>query len=236
MNTKSLTSIHWIAIVALALICLSAAFYFTKAEATTTRVVGGISVNTFVPNADGIGEYFTLEFTGVLSRESFANLENWRVENSDNFSYDLSAVVLPSNTVVMFCEQDYTNTNCDYFWQGNNVFDDTSGELRLVSGDGSTIITIPYQNPNASQEFSGDGDYVDTIYSAGDKVGACLESKNGLKYQAMSMKRILAKDPTANTSTDIIPSFVYEERGKLDFYPGVNWPDGGDTLRAQCAG
>jgi hypothetical protein len=214
-----------------------AALYFSEAEAVYSRTVGTISINNFIPNSGSSYESITLSFSGVIGQESIADLSDWSIQNSDStFIYDLSNVYLVSTTSVKLCEETAADPNCNYRWNGTDVFADDGDTLRIIARDGTTVIDLTYTSSNAGVSFSDSGNYITEVYTARDKILICDTHKNGtLRIRNSSLKKLINNqvDDTAD-NTKIIPSFVYENNKILGYHSGVNWPAGSKTLAANC--
>lgn len=233
MKSSSFSFAHWLVLLVAVASVAYVTLYVSKAEAVYSRVVGTISVTQFVPN-EGTGyEFVTLAFSGIIGQNSVANLDGWALTSSSGLSYDLSSVVLDNTNPVKICEEGITDTTCDYNWTGNGMFADTNGHLQLVARDGTPVVYIPYTTVSPGQSLNDSGNYLDDVYTAGDKVTACEMQKNGnMRSKSVNVQR-LTKDYDAN-GQDIVPPFVYEQNKTLGYYPGMNWPSGKTSLEAGC--
>tara|TARA_B100000508_G_scaffold78473_1_gene61009 strand:- start:4667 stop:5371 length:705 start_codon:yes stop_codon:yes gene_type:complete len=233
MKSLSFSLTHWlvlfIAVASVAYVTL----YVSKVEAVYSRAVGTISVTQFVPSAGTSYEFVTLAFSGIIGQDSVANLEGWTLISDNGLSYDLSAVSLNNTDSVRICEEGVTDGACDYTWIGNDMFLDADGQLQLIARDGTPVIYIPYSEVATGQSLSDSGNYIDDVYTAGDKITICEMQKNGtLREKGLNVQRLTKDyDPAG---ADIVPPFVYERNKTLGYHPGINWPGGKSTFEAGC--
>jgi len=238
MNIKSFT--HWSVVMVAIVVVSYTTLYFSKAEAVYTRSVGTISVAQFAPNA-GVGiEFVNLSFSGILGGDSVTNLSGWSLRSDTGFNYDLSEVILTNDGLVKICGDSKEDGSCDYVWEGTNMFGDESGSLQIIARDGTAVIYIPYGDDSSmidgSTVLSGSGPYIDDVYTVGDKISICSMQKNGnLRLQNSNIKKITRDvDSDVLNQIDIIPPFVYENNKRLNYHPGINWPEGKGILERGC--
>lgn len=236
MRLSSFSPIHLLSFV----IAVSAIVYVTvsvsEVEAVYSRTVGTLSVTHFVPNEGDGTEYVTLAFSGILGQESVADFRGWSLENASGTTFDLSQVVLPSKQQVKICEASSSDPTCDYFWSTPDVFADEAGELQVIARDGTTVVYIPYTDPQVGHRFSGSGNYIDDVYTSSDKITVCEQQKNGdMRMHDSSMKKLTTQmDAAIEAGQDIVPPFVYETKNSLGYHPGINWPEQAAVLENGC--
>lgn len=219
----------------LVLVTVMAVTYFNEAEAVTSKVVGTISA-VFNPNAGAGSEFVTLSFSGVLSRDSYADLTNWTLRNRAGEVYDLSDVILSNTESVKICEAQAADPGCTYYWSGTDVFNDNQDELKLVDSNGVVVVFIPYTDADPGETYSDSGSYITNVYGPGDKVTICETKKNGVQLNDAAAKK-LVNELTKNSAfspTDVVPAFVYEFNKEMGYHPGINWPDQKQKLATGC--
>ncbi len=233
---KTHTKTFWIIAILVSLGIAIPALYFSTAEAVYSRTVGTISVTRFVPNEGAGNEFVTLAFSGILGQDSVANLNGWSIKNESGFVFDLSNIELTNKETVKICEAEIEDSTCQYYFEESDVFPDEEGALHVVARDGTPVVYIPYQAPVAGETLSSSGNYIDDVYTSGDKISICeAGKKSDLKLRNINVRRLDNNfSSMVSENIDIVPPFVYEANKTLAFHPGINWPAGKNILESSC--